>query len=110
MLDELCQVADKAKGREIGLTLAKIIASKLEASRLLTTRESEVLSLVAEGKSYRQIAQVLYVSSGTVRAHVAAIMRKANVHSRGEMVDWAKKHHLLPAEQNDEPSLLAHEG
>ena len=105
MLDEFCQVADRAKGREIGLTLAKVIASKLEASSLLTSREFEVLSLVAEGKSYRQIAQILYVSSGTVRAHVAGIMRKANVHSRDEMVDWAKKHHLLPADQNDEPSF-----
>lgn len=96
MLEEVCHAANHAKGHEVGLILAQLITSKLEAANLLTPRELEMLSLVAEGKSYRQIAQILQVSGGTVRAHVASIMRKADVHSRDEIVRWALKHHLLP--------------
>lgn len=99
MLEEICQGANRSKGREIGQRLAQVIAIKQAATNLLTTRELDVLRLVSENKSYRQIAERLQVSEGTVRAHAAAIMRKADVHSREEMVKWARKHELLPVEQ-----------
>lgn len=100
MLEEICSAANRSKGREIGQHLGRVIALKHAASSLLTARELEVLSLVAQHKSYRQIALHLQVSEGTVRAHAAAIMRKVEVHSRDEMVEWACKHELLPCTES----------
>jgi predicted ATPase/DNA-binding CsgD family transcriptional regulator len=51
----------------------------------LSAREAEVASLVAAGKSTREIADSLFVTQRTVEAHVAAIYRKLDVHSRAEL-------------------------
>jgi two-component system, NarL family, response regulator NreC len=56
---------------------------------LLTDREREVLVLVAEGRSTRQIAEVLSVSTKTVDAHRAAIARKVGLHSQADLVKYA---------------------
>lgn len=101
MLEELCHGANRSRGREIGQRLARVIAIKQAAVSLLTARELEVLGLVAQNKSYRQIAERLQVSEGTVRAHAAAIMRKADVHNRVDLVKWAQKHELLSLEKAD---------
>lgn len=50
----------------------------------LTPRESEILSLLAEGQSNKVIARNLGISDGTVKLHVKAILRKLGVHSRVE--------------------------
>lgn len=48
----------------------------------LTARQKEVLDLLAEGKSNKQIAQVLGISEGTVKVHVNAAFRALGVHNR----------------------------
>jgi DNA-binding NarL/FixJ family response regulator len=48
----------------------------------LTQREHDILALLAEGKSNREIAQHLYLSEKTVKAHLAAIFRKLGVTNR----------------------------
>jgi DNA-binding NarL/FixJ family response regulator len=48
----------------------------------LTQRENDILALLAEGKSNREIAQSLYLSEKTVKAHLAAIFRKLGVTNR----------------------------
>lgn len=50
----------------------------------LTPRETEILSLLAEGQSNKVIARNLGISDGTVKLHVKAILRKLNIHSRVE--------------------------
>ncbi|VAW72596.1 Nitrate/nitrite response regulator protein [hydrothermal vent metagenome] len=50
----------------------------------LTPRETEILSLLAEGQSNKVIARNLGISDGTVKLHVKAILRKLGVHSRVE--------------------------
>lgn len=50
----------------------------------LTPRETEILSLLAEGQSNKAIARNLGISDGTVKLHVKAILRKLGVHSRVE--------------------------
>jgi two-component system nitrate/nitrite response regulator NarL len=58
----------------------------------LTTREREVLQLLAEGASSQQVAERLSVSSHTVRSHVQNILAKLQVHSRLEAATFAVRY------------------
>ena len=49
---------------------------------MLTNREKEVLELLAKGYTNPEIAQKLYISPHTVKAHVAAILKKLNAKNR----------------------------
>jgi NarL family two-component system response regulator LiaR len=55
----------------------------------LTEREKQVLRLIAEGKSNREVAESLCLSVKTVMAHRANIMEKLDIHSRTELVRYA---------------------
>jgi len=55
----------------------------------LTPRESEVLTLVAEGSTNKEIAETLSISPKTVSRHRENIMGKLNLHSRAELVKYA---------------------
>lgn len=57
----------------------------------LTPREREVLDLLSEGFSNRQIAETLYVSEHTVRTHIQNLRMKLNVRSKFEAAMWAMK-------------------
>lgn len=59
--------------------------------QLLTTRECEILSLLAEGKSSGEIARELVISTRTVGAHVQHILLKLGVHSRAQAVALARR-------------------
>jgi PAS domain S-box-containing protein len=61
----------------------------------LTPREKEVLSLLAEGHSTGEIAQILVISPNTVRNHVQHILQKLHVHSRAEAVACAMRYGLI---------------
>jgi DNA-binding NarL/FixJ family response regulator len=61
----------------------------------LTRREREVLRLLAEGLSDKEIAERLYVGSGTVRTHVVNIFAKLEVHSRLQALVFAARHGLI---------------
>ena len=58
----------------------------------LTEREREVLALVAERKSNKEIAQTLSVSERTVEFHMSNILDKLRLSSRVEAAVWAKEH------------------
>ena len=62
---------------------------------LLTSREREVLQLLAEGKTNKEIAGVLNLSVYTVEAHRGRIMEKLNLHSIGELVLFAVRNGLI---------------
>lgn len=53
----------------------------------LTPRETDVLMLVGEGRSYQKIADSLGISLGTVQGHVKSVYRKLGVHTRQEVID-----------------------
>jgi DNA-binding NarL/FixJ family response regulator len=62
---------------------------------LLTGREREVLQMLAEGKTNKEIATVLKLSVYTVDAHRGRIMEKLNVHSINELVRFAVRNGLI---------------
>ena len=55
----------------------------------LTPREREVLQLIAEGHTSRQIADILCISVKTAQAHRANLMRKLDLHDRGDLIKYA---------------------
>jgi len=61
----------------------------------LTDRERLVLQLFAEGKSNRQIANALQISSGTVHADRTGLMNKLNLHSQTELIKFAIRKHII---------------
>lgn len=61
----------------------------------LSTREREVLQLIAEGKTNKEVATKLNLSVYTVDSHRGKIMEKLNLHSAGELVRFAMKNGLV---------------
>jgi len=55
----------------------------------LSSREMEVLEMVVKGASNKEIAQELFLSEGTIKAHVSHIMAKVNVERRTDLVRYA---------------------
>ncbi|HUR72803.1 MAG TPA: response regulator transcription factor [Sporichthya sp.] len=62
---------------------------------LLTTREREVLRLIARGYTYREIARDLFISTRTVESHVSAVLRKLQLSNRHELSRWASDRRLI---------------
>lgn len=62
---------------------------------LLSSREREVLQLIAEGKTNKDIAGLLKLSVYTIDAHRGRIMEKLNLHSTGELVRFAVRNGLV---------------
>lgn len=61
----------------------------------LSPRETDVLKLIAEGKSYTQISEELFISKETARSHIKNIYVKLNVNSKSEAISKARKDHLI---------------
>jgi DNA-binding NarL/FixJ family response regulator len=66
----------------------------------LTPRESEVLRLIAAGKSNREIARALFVSEATVKTHVNRIFAKTGSRDRGQAMRYAYQHGYAEPAQN----------
>ena len=66
-------------------------------SRALTPREREIVKLIAEGHSNREVAVKLSISLKTVETHRAAIMRKLNLSSSATLVRYAIRNKLADA-------------
>lgn len=64
----------------------------------LSERELQVLALIAEGFSNQEIAERLYLSTNTLKAHTQNIYTKLDVHSRVQAVNKARQVGLLPSE------------
>lgn len=61
----------------------------------LTRREREILGLVAQGHSNRELARMLWVTEQTVKFHLSNIYRKLDVANRTEASAWAHRHGLV---------------
>lgn len=77
-----------------GALLSDFRQNVTDPADLLSNREREVLRLIAEGKTNKEIASHLNLSVYTVDSHRGKIMEKLNLHSTGELVRFAIKHGL----------------
>ena len=66
-----------------------------DSFELLTTREKEVLQLLAEGKSNKEAATILDISLYTVESHRTNLMQKLNLHNTAEIVLYAVRKNLV---------------
>jgi two-component system, NarL family, response regulator NreC len=82
--------------------LKKVVRQHVQESKpaatgyeLLTDREREVLKLLADGRAVKDIASHLLLSVKTVDAHKTNMMRKLDLHDRGEVIKYAIKQNLI---------------
>jgi two-component system NarL family response regulator len=75
-------------------TLAAKLASRM-SGEALTTREVDVLKLLARGRSNKEIGADLFISETTVKSHMRSIFTKLNVMSRTEAIAAANRRGLI---------------
>ncbi len=74
----------------------------------LSTRELEILELLAQGKSNKEIAADLVISVNTVKVHISNIFQKTNTSSRSEAIVYAVEHGLVESlrQETPEPQII----
>lgn len=84
-------------GKLFDVTRELLLHQELISTRKpsLTGREIEVLGLVADGKTSRQIGDLLFISENTVKNHIRNILDKLGLHSRNEAVLYAIRENLI---------------
>ena len=94
------RVSSKVEDSESGVEFNSAYEAGTERQRRctgLSERELQVLKHMAAGKSNKEIAQVIYVSENTVKAHVKSILTKMNAMGRTEAIAIALKRGLIEA-------------
>jgi DNA-binding NarL/FixJ family response regulator len=100
--DELAAAIRAARDGEVHLDpvvarkLAQLLATPAHSTSTLTSREREVLVLVARGYSNREIADDLSISERTARTHVSNVLVKLGLTSRTQAALWAIREGLAP--------------
>ena len=74
--------------------------AKIEDSKKLSKREQEVLSLVAQGFSNKEIAEALFISEQTVKTHMRNVMAKLHLHNRMRAIIAARATQPFPNDKN----------
>ena len=82
-------------GSHVSERAAAQLAERTMKGAALSPREIEVLKLIADGKSNKEIASLLFISEGTVKTHVISIHEKLGVTGRTESVVTAIKRGIL---------------
>jgi two-component system response regulator NreC len=67
----------------------------------LTAREKEVLKLIGEGRTSREIGEMLFISLNTVERHRTAIMDKLGMHNKGQLIRFAIRKGLVKMDNMD---------
>jgi DNA-binding NarL/FixJ family response regulator len=74
------------------------VASAIPDTPTLTTRQLDVLQLVAQGLTNKEIADLLHISERTVKFHVSQILEQLQLRSRYELASYAKQQRLLSSD------------
>jgi two-component system NarL family response regulator len=69
-------------------------SSPLDSSADLTDRQREILTLVAQGLTYPQVGETLYLSVSTVRYHMGQILERLHLENRAQVIAYAARHGL----------------
>ncbi|MFC8682089.1 LuxR C-terminal-related transcriptional regulator [Microbacterium ureisolvens] len=77
-----------------GAAVGETAATSDELDRL-SSREQEVMRLIARGYAYKEVAAELFISMKTVETHVSSVLRKLQLSSRYELTAWASARRLL---------------
>jgi DNA-binding NarL/FixJ family response regulator len=75
-----------------GAGLAPAVDPELDQ---LTSREQEVLRLIARGYTYKEVARRLEISPKTVETHVSSVLRKLQLSTRHELTRWASERRIV---------------
>ena len=89
-------LSSEVAGAVVDSYVGRQFPSDRSASSVLGAREREVLQLVAEGMTSREIAQRLHIADKTVAAHRHNIMEKLGLHSVAELTKYAVREGLTP--------------
>ena len=84
-------------GAPMSINIAKMVVQSFRKSptSILSERETEVLSLLASGKSYNSVAKALFISVNTIRFHVKNIYEKLQVCTKEEAIEKANRERLI---------------
>jgi DNA-binding NarL/FixJ family response regulator len=84
-------------GAPMSTQIARMVVESFKTTphNELTNRETEVLTQLCKGKSYRMIAEALFISEETVRRHIKNIYKKLEVSSKSEAVAKALKEKII---------------
>ncbi len=95
ILDSINEIYDG--GAPMSYKIAKLVVSSFQIKHdsSLTDREYDVLNLLCNGHSYKEIAFKLFITVGTVRHHIKNIYYKLHVHSKSEAVAKALKERIV---------------
>lgn len=103
--EELVKVLSEAQRGQLVVSpqLTRILANALreedparkQRAADLTSRETEILKMIAAGSSNKCIARSLDITEATVKVHVKNLLKKLNFRSRVEAAVWAVSNHLL---------------
>jgi DNA-binding NarL/FixJ family response regulator len=95
LLDALEEV--KKGGAPMSEKIARLVVGSFQKNQdsPLTARETQVLTLLAQGKSYSVIADELFVHKETIKSHIKNIYDKLQVHSKAEALQLARKNKLI---------------
>ena len=89
LLDEFARQA-----RQITPVATAPSENAVAAEGELTARQTEILTLLAQGMTYAQIGAALYLSEPTVRYHLAQIMERLHLQNRAQVIAYAASHGL----------------
>jgi len=84
-------------GAPMSTSIARMVVASFHKNKNtpLTHRETEVLELLARGKSYTHIAEELFVNKETIRTHIKNIYWKLEVHSKADAIEKAMQERLI---------------
>lgn len=98
VMDNRTYLSQKIAGTVVKGYLAQLTKGDVSSASLLTTREREVLQLIAEGQKTKKVADILHVSVKTIETHRRQIMEKLKLHSIAELTKFAIREGLTSME------------